>query len=381
LLQIGYIYLGGDKMSDLRRTALYEMHKKANGQIVDFSGWELPIQYSSIKEEHYAVRNKAGLFDVSHMGEVTVKGKGAFDFVQNLVTNDVSKLENNQILYAMMCYETGGIVDDLLVYKYTNDNFYLVINASNVEKDFDWMVKNSEKYDIELVNISKEISEIAIQGPNAQKILQKIINIDLDEIKFFYFKDEVLVNGKNALVSRTGYTGEDGFEIYVSNGDVSAIWEKLFEVGEADGLVPTGLGARDTLRFEASLPLYGNELSKDITPLEASLGFFVKLEGDDFIGKSILVKQKEEGLTRKTIGFELLDNGIPRHGYDVYADDKKIGSVSTGYKSPTLKKSIGLALIDIEYTKLDTEIYIEVRNKMKKAKVVSRRFYKKNYKK
>jgi aminomethyltransferase len=368
-------------MSDLRRTALYEMHKKANGQIVDFSGWELPIQYSSIKEEHFAVRNKAGLFDVSHMGEVTVKGKEAFNFVQNLVTNDVSKLENNQILYGMMCYETGGIVDDLLVYKYTDDNFYLVINASNVEKDFEWMLKNSRNYDVELVNISKNVSEIAIQGPNAQKILQKITNIDLDEIKFFYFKDEVLVNGKKALISRTGYTGEDGFEVYLAHEDVAEIWEKLFEIGEVDGLLPAGLGCRDTLRFEVALPLYGNELSKDITPLEASLGFFVKLDNDDFIGKSVLVKQKEEGLTRKTVGFELIDKGVPRHGYDVYADDKIIGFVTTGYKSPSVKKSVGLAMVDIDYSKMDTEIYIEVRGKMKKAKVVGRRFYKKSYKK
>jgi len=368
-------------MSDLRRTALYEMHKKANGHIVDFSGWELPTHYSSIKEEHFAVRNKAGLFDVSHMGEVTVKGKEAFNFVQNLVTNDVSKLENNQILYGMMCYETGGIVDDLLVYKYTDDNFYLVINASNVEKDFAWMLKNSENYDVELVNMSKDVSEIAIQGPNAQKILQKITNVDLDEIKFFYFKDEVLVNGKNALISRTGYTGEDGFEVYLAHEDVSGVWEKLFEVGEVDGLLPTGLGCRDTLRFEVALPLYGNELSKDITPLEASLGFFVKLDNDDFIGKSVLVKQKEDGLTRKTVGLELVDKGIARHGYDVYADDKKIGFVTTGYKSPSTKKSVALAMVDIDYSKMDTEVYIEVRGKMKKAKVVGRRFFKKSYKK
>lgn len=369
-------------MSKLKKTALFDEHKKAGGNIIDFTGWELPIQYSSIKEEHHAVRNKAGIFDVSHMGEVTVKGKDAFDFVQNLVANDVSKLKENQILYTMMCYENGGVVDDLLVYKYNNEDYYLVINASNIEKDFDWMQKNAKSYDVELVNISDEISEIAIQGPKAQEILQEVMDIDLNDIKFFYFKDEVLVDGKKALVSRTGYTGEDGFEVYSSHENIVHIWQKLLEVGKEKGLVPAGLGARDTLRFEASLPLYGNELSKDITPLEAGLGFFVKLDAGDFVGKDVLVKQKEEGLERKVVGFELLDRGVPRHDYEVYdSDENKIGFVTTGYKSPTLKKSIGLALIDIEYTKLDTEIYIKVRNKMKKAKVISKRFLKKNYKK
>jgi aminomethyltransferase len=368
-------------MADLKYTALYETHKAAGGNIVDFSGWALPIQYTSIKEEHHAVRNNAGLFDVSHMGEVTIKGKDATAFVQYLVANNVKSLNDNQIFYTMMCYEDGGIVDDLLVYKYTNDHYYLVINASNVEKDFQWMQKNSEDFEVTLVNESNDVSEIAIQGPKAQEILQKITDIDLDEIKFFYFKDEVMVDGKKALVSRTGYTGEDGFEVYTSHDNIVEIWEKLFEVGKDLGLMPAGLGARDTLRFEASLPLYGNELSKDITPLEAGLGFFVKLDNDDFIGKDALVNQKENGLERKIVGFELTDRGIPRHGYDVYSGEEKIGFVTTGYKSPTLKKSIGLAMVPIEYADLGTEILIEVRNKMKKAKIVSKKFLKKNYKK
>jgi len=368
-------------MAKLKKTALYEMHKESNGNIVDFSGWLLPIQYTSIKEEHHAVRNNAGLFDVSHMGEVTVKGKEATEFVQNLVANNVKKLKDYQILYAMMCYEDGGIVDDLLVYKYTDEHYYLVINASNVKKDFDWMQQSSKDFQVTLSNDSSDVSEIAIQGPKAQEILQKITDIDLDEIKFFYFKDQVKVNGKEALVSRTGYTGEDGFEVYTSHENIVSIWKELLAVGKDLGLVPTGLGARDTLRFEAALPLYGNELSKDITPLEAGLGFFVKLDNDDFIGKEVLVKQKENGLERKIIGFELLERGIPRHDYDVYSDDKKIGFVTTGYKSPTLKKSIGFAMVPIEYTDLGTEIFIEVRNKMKKATVVSKKFLKKNYKK
>ena len=368
-------------MADLKKTALYAMHKASNGNIVDFSGWALPIQYTSIKEEHHAVRNNAGLFDVSHMGEVRIKGKDATAFVQYLVANNVKSIKDNQILYTMMCYKDGGIVDDLLVYKYTNNHYYLVINASNVEKDFAWMQKNSEGFEVTLVNESNDVSEIAIQGPKAQEILQKITDIDLDEIKFFYFKDEVMVNGKKTLVSRTGYTGEDGFEVYTSHDNIANIWEKLFEVGKDLGLMPAGLGARDTLRFEAALPLYGNELSKEITPLEAGLGYFVKLDNDDFIGKEALVKQKENGLERKIVGFELTDPGIPRHGYDVYAGEEKIGFVTTGYKSPTLKKSIGLAMVPIDYADLGSEISIEVRNKMKQAKVVSKKFLKKNYKK
>lgn len=368
-------------MAELKKTSLYEMHKESNGNIVDFSGWALPIQYTSIKEEHHAVRNNAGLFDVSHMGEVTVKGEEATEFVQYLVANNVKNLNDNQILYTMMCYENGGIVDDLLVYKYTNQHYYLVINASNVEKDFDWMKENSKNFQVILSNDSGDISEIAIQGPKAQEILQKITDIDLDEIKFFYFKDKVMVNGKKALVSRTGYTGEDGFEVYTKHENITSIWKELLSVGKNYGLIPAGLGARDTLRFEASLPLYGNELSKDITPLEAGLGFFVKLDNDDFIGKDALVKQKENGLKRKIVGFELIDRGIPRHNYDVYSDDEKIGFVTTGYKSPTLKKSIGLAMVPIEYSDLGSEIFIEVRGKMKKAKVVSKKFLKKNYKK
>ena len=368
-------------MADLKKTALYEMHKASNGNIVDFSGWALPIQYTSIKEEHHAVRNNAGLFDVSHMGEVRIKGKDATAFVQYLVANNVKSLKDNQILYTMMCYKDGGIVDDLLVYKYTHEDYYLVINASNVEKDFQWMQKNSENFEVTLTNASGDVSEIAIQGPKAQEILQKITDIDLNEIKFFYFKDNVMVNGKKALLSRTGYTGEDGFEVYTSHDNIVGIWEKLLEVGKDLGLMLAGLGARDTLRFEAALPLYGNELSKEITPLEAGLGYFVKLDNDDFIGKEALVKQKENGLERKIVGFELTDPGIPRHGYDVYAGEEKIGFVTTGYKSPTLKKSIGLAMVPIDYADLGSEISIEVRNKMKQAKVVSKKFLKKNYKK
>ena len=368
-------------MGNLKRTALYDSHLKCGGQIIDFCGWELPVQYEGIIEEHEAVRNAAGIFDVSHMGEVEVKGREAFDFVQNLVTNDISTLEDNQVLYSLMCYPDGGVVDDLLVYKFSNNYFYLVINAANVDKDYKWIVDNKNHYEVELENISANVSEVALQGPNAQKILQKITNFDLSQIKFFYCNREVDIAGVKCLVSRTGYTGEDGFEIYTSNEDIRIIWDKIFEAGQEYGLKPAGLGARDTLRFEASLPLYGHEISKDITPLEGGLGFFVKLDGDDFIGREALVKQNEEGLKRRIRGFEMIDRGIAREGCEVFADGKKVGFVTTGYYSPTLKKNIGLALIDFEYSGMGKEIEVVIRNKHKKAKIINKKFYKKNYKK
>lgn len=367
-------------MNNLKRTALYENHIESGGKIIDFAGWELPIQYESLEAEHNAVRNAAGIFDVSHMGEVEIKGSYALKFVQNLVTNDVSIIENNQIVYTFMCYENGGIVDDLLVYKKNDNNFLLVVNASNISKDYEWMIKNSKGFDVEITNISNNISEIAIQGPKAQKILQKLTDFDLSSIKFFFFEQNLKIHNIECLVSRTGYTGEDGFEIYTNNNDIAVIWDSLLEAGKEEGLKPAGLGARDTLRFEASLPLYGNELSSEITPLEAGLGFFVKLNKDNFIGKEVLVKQKSEGLKRKTVGFEI-EKGVARHGFEVYANDKKIGFVTTGYLSPTLGKSIGLALIDAEYAGIGNEIDIKVRKKLRKAKIISKRFYKKNYNK
>lgn len=368
-------------MENVKKTALFDLHERYGGKIIDFAGWALPVQYEGIMSEHEAVRNAAGVFDVSHMGEVEVKGAQAFDFVQNLVTNDVSVLEDNQIIYTLMCYENGGIVDDLLVYKFTDTHFYIVANASNIDKDFQWMCDNTHGFDVQLTNISKEISELALQGPKAEEILQKLTSVKLSDIKFFHCNREVEIAGVKCLVSRTGYTGEDGFEIYMVNDSVALIWDKLFEVGREYGLRPCGLGCRDTLRFEATLPLYGNEISQDITPLEAGLGIFVKLDKANFIGKDALVKQKAEGLKRKTVGFEMKDKGIPRHGYEVMANGEVIGFITTGYLSPTLKKNIGLALIDAKYSELGTEIQIVIRNKPLKAEVISKRFYSKKYKK
>ncbi len=360
----------------LKRTPLYEEHLKAKGQIVDFAGYELPIQYAGITEEHEAVRNDVGLFDVSHMGEVEVKGKDALKFVQNLVSNNVKKLVDNQILYTVMCYEDGTVVDDLLVYRFEEEYFYLVINAANVDKDYEWMKKQSEGFDITLDNISESVAQLALQGPNAQDVLQKLVNVDLTEIEFFHCHREVMIDDVKALVSRTGYTGEDGFEIYIKNQDAVKVWDQLIK----ENVVPIGLGARDTLRFEACLPLYGHEISDTINPLEAGLSMFVKLDNDQFIGKDALVKIKEDGLKRKLVGLEI-SKGIAREGYEVLANNQVIGHITTGYKSPTVGKSVALALIDRSYGEMGNQLMVQVRKKQVPATIVSKRFYKKNYKK
>lgn len=363
----------------MKRTPLFNNHLESKGKLIDFGGWELPVEYSGIRTEHDAVRNAAGLFDVSHMGEITVTGEAAEEYLQNIVTNDISVLSNYQICYTTMCYPDGGIVDDLLVYKYSNKKYLLVVNASNTEKDYEWLDTHSIE-NITIKNVSDEYSQLAIQGPKAQEILQKLSDIDLNEIEFYHFADNVKIREINALVSRTGYTGEDGFEIYLPSAEGPILWDLLLESGKDFGLIPAGLGARDTLRFEAALPLYGQEIDKDITPLEAGLGFCVKLSKEKFIGMEALAKQKSEGLKRKLAGFEMTERGIPRSHYQVYADGKKIGYVTTGSLSPTLNKNIGLALLDIDYTKEGTEIEVEIRNKKVKAKIIKKPFYTKKYK-
>lgn len=364
----------------MRTTPLYEKHLELKGKIIDFGGWALPVEYSGILLEHEAVRTKAGLFDVSHMGEITAKGEDAEKYLQMVLTNDISVLSNGQIAYTTMCYPDGGVVDDLLVYKNSNVDYLLVVNASNTDKDFQWL-KEQVFGNVEVENVSEGYAQLAIQGPEAQTILQKLVSEDLNDIEFYRFKNDVNINGIKALVSRTGYTGEDGFELYFNAEDGPKMWDMLLETGKEEGIVPAGLGARDTLRFEAALPLYGQEIDKDITPLEAGLGFCVKFAKDDFIGKEALATQKSEGLKRKVVGFEMVERGIPRSHYEVYADGKKIGYVTTGTFSPTLKKNIGLALIETEYSKEGTDIEILIRNKNVKAKVIKKPFYTKKYKK
>jgi aminomethyltransferase len=364
-------------MSELKRTPLFEQYKNYGAKTIDFGGWDLPVQFSSIKNEHEAVRTKAGLFDVSHMGEVEVKGKQALSYLQKLMTNDVSKLVDGQAQYTAMCYEDGGTVDDLLIYRKSVDDYLLVINASNIDKDVTWM-KQHMIDGVSLVNVSSNVAQIAIQGPLAEQILQKQTSYNLSSIRFFRFADEVNVAGVTTLVSRTGYTGEDGFELYCNGEEASKLWTTLLEAGELEGLIPCGLGARDTLRFEAKLPLYGQELTKDISPLEAGIGFAVKVNKEaDFIGKVALKKQKEEGLSRKLVGIEMIEKGIPRTGYEVFAKNQQVGFVTTGTQSPTLKKNVGLAIIDLDFTTIGTDVEVQVRKKRLKAKVVQTPFYKK----
>lgn len=360
----------------LKRTPLFPLYAEYGAKTIDFGGWELPVQFSSIKEEHEAVRTRAGLFDVSHMGEFEVKGKDSLAFLQKMMTNDVAKLTNGRAQYTLMCDEDGGTVDDLLVYKKGDDHYLLVVNAANIEKDFAWLEAHVVG-EVELVNISNDIAQLALQGPLAEKVLQRLTTVDLSNMKFFAFADHIDVAGVQALVSRTGYTGEDGFELYCRAEDAQTLWRAILETGKEDGVLPCGLGARDTLRFEACLPLYGQELAKDITPIEAGLGFAVKTNKDvDFFGKEVLKKQKEEGTTRKLVGIEMIDKGIPRHGYAVYVNGEQVGVVTTGTQSPTLKKNIGLALISTAYSPLDTEVEVDVRGKRLKAKVVATPFYK-----
>lgn len=361
-------------MSKLKRTPLFESYSKYGGKTIDFGGWELPVQFSSIKEEHDAVRNRAGLFDVSHMGEIFVEGTDAQGYLQKLLTNDISKIRVGGAQYNAMCYETGGVVDDLLVYRLDDNRYLLCVNAANIEKDYEWML-SQKSGDVIITNQSEDYAQIALQGPLSQEALQVLMSENLDDIKYFKFKDDVEVAGHRVLVSRSGYTGEDGFEIYGRPEAIIDLWDKILEAGKGKGVVPAGLGARDTLRFEACLPLYGQELSKDISPLEAGIGFAVKLD-TEFIGRDALAVQKEEGLKRRLVGVEMTGKGIPRHGYKVLKDGREIGEVTTGTQSPMTKRNIGLALVEASAVALGTEVAIEIRGKSIPAIVVETPFYK-----
>ncbi len=367
-------------MDELKRTCLFDVHEKLNAKMFEFAGWEMPLEYTSAVKEHEHVRKSAGLFDVSHMGEVEVRGDEAQQFIQYLITNDVSNLKADEILYSPMCYENGTTVDDLLVYKRGQNDYLLIINAGNIDKDYEWIVENSKKFNVETKNISDKVAQLALQGPLAEEILSKLTNQDLSQIEFYKFKQNVDVCGDPCIVSRTGYTGEDGFEIYCDKNVAQKIWNAILEEGK-ERVVPAGLGARDTLRSEVNLPLYGHEISEEIPPLEAGLSIFVKLDKDDFIGKDSLKALKESGNARKLVAFELTGKGMVRGGYDVEIDGEVVGFVTTGLKSPTLDKFIGMAIIDSDKARVGQEIGIRVRKKLVPAVIVKRPFYKKQYKK
>ena len=338
----------------------------------------MPIQYTNITEEHNAVRNNAGMFDVSHMGEIFVSGPDAEKFVNHIFSNNIDGIPEGKILYGMMLYPNGTVVDDLLVYKEFEPNkFLLVVNASNIAKDYDWICAQKDGFDVEVVNASDTWGEIALQGPEAEKFAVDVLGLAESSDLTFYTYYEALWKGQRMVVSRTGYTGEDGFEIYCSHEAVNEIWDMLL----AAGVTPCGLGCRDTLRFEAGLPLYGHELSDQITPLEAGLGMFAKVKEKDFIGRDALVAQKEAGLTRKIVGIELQDKAIPRAGYPVEVNGEQVGEVTTGYRSISTDRSVCVAMVDKAYTDLGTQVEIRIRKKVFPGIVTKKRFYETNYKK
>lgn len=364
-----------------KKTVFYDKHIELGAKIVEFGGWDMPVQYSGIIDEHKAVRASAGVFDVSHMGQIFVEGQQALDFLQSIVPQDLSKLPASKAIYCQLPYENGGLVDDLIIYKLSDNQYLVIANAANIDKDFDWFNANKKSFDVKLENKSDEYAMLAIQGPNAYKIIEKFGISQENQPEFFTIKTADL-NGINVFIARTGYTGEDGFEIIVKNAFALKVWELLFKAGKEFCLKPIGLGARDTLRLEAALMLYGNDLTEETTPVEAGLKWSIpKDKKDDYNGKNVIFSQLENGCDKKLIGFEMTDRAIPRHGYEIYFDGHKTGVVSSGGYSPTLDKNIGMGYVDTkDNITLDSAIQIMVRNKLYNAKVVKRPFVQKRYK-
>ena len=370
----------------IKRTSLYDEHKKLGGRLIDFGGWELPIQYTSIMDEHQKCRSSAGLFDVSHMGEVSVRGRAAEAYLNELVTNDVVQLSVGQALYTVMCNPLGGIVDDLVIYRRAVDQFLLVINASNTDKDFQHIKALQDKFqlpamDLQIANVSDQYTQIAIQGRKASGILAQMTSTPLDEIKTYWFAEGEVLNRIPAIIARTGYTGEDGFELYIPWEKGPEVWRSFLEMGKEDRIVPCGLGARDTLRMEMKYPLYGNELTDETSPLEAGLQWVVKLNKESFVGRSALLELKERGIPRRLVGIKLLGPGIPRHGYKIWnAEGSRIvGELTSGTQSPSLGHPIGIGYVETDLSKLGSKITVEIRNTRIPAEVIPTPFYKKPY--
>jgi len=360
-------------INQLKRTSLYDVHVAAGARMVEFGGWDMPVQYSGIVDEHRAVRSAAGLFDVSHMGEFEVAGPGALESVQRLITNDAAKLAVGQVLYSPMCTPSGGIIDDVTVFRLGEARFLFIVNASTTAKDLAWIEEHVR--DAETVDRSSEFALLALQGPRAQRILQRLTQMDLSDLRHFHTVPDVGVADVRCLVSRTGYTGEDGFEIAPPWDEAPQVWEALMEAGRREGLVPVGLGARDTLRLEAGYMLYGNDIDETTSPLEAPLGWTVKLEKGPFIGREILLAQKERGVSRKLVGFEMTERAIPRHGYPLRVGDDEVGRVTSGTFGPWLNKSIGMGYVPKALTRIGTPLDVDIRGKAVRATVVKFPFY------
>jgi aminomethyltransferase len=372
---LSFLFFGG--VFVYKRTPIFPAYEQ-EAKLIAFAGWEMPVRFTSIKEEHQAVRTQAGLFDVSHMGELFVYGTGAEDWLQSMLTNDLTRCAVGQTQYTLLCTPQGTTIDDLLVYRLSNERFMLVVNAANIEKDLVWLEQHRPA-DVQLVNRSEEYFLLALQGPKAETILQSFLSFDLSTLRPFRFVDNVKLGEASLLISRTGYTGEDGFELYGPAEQGRELWQQLLAAGKEQGLLPCGLGARDTLRFEAGLPLYGQELSETITPLEAGLSFAVKTEkSTPFIGQEALQQQLKNGIPRRLIGLEMIDRGIPRSHYAVWVGEQQVGEITTGTQSPTLKKSVGLALIDRQYAQVDNVCSVEIRGRRLKAKMVAIPFYRRN---
>jgi aminomethyltransferase len=361
--------------TSLKRTPLYEQHVALGARLVEFGGWEMPVQYSGIMEEHRAVRTQAGLFDVSHMGEFKIEGPDALAFLQHLVPNDVSRLAMNQALYTQLCLPDGGTVDDLIIYHLADNHYMLVVNAANIDKDFAWVVQQAKGFDVQVTNQSDTTALLALQGPEAQAILQPLTEVDLSTIRYYHCAPG-MVDGINCIISRTGYTGEDGFELYCASADASKLWDDLLAAGKERGLLPAGLGARDTLRLEAGYCLYGHELDEQTNPLEARLGWTVKLNKDEFIGRDALLKVKDQGPKRKLIGIEMIERGVCRGGYTLYEDEQHIGTLTSGAPSPTLNKNIGMGYIEASHAVDGKTVYVDIRGKRTAALIVALPFYK-----
>ncbi len=358
----------------LKNTPLHGEHEKLDAKLVPFAGYAMPVQYpTGIVKEHQAVRNDAGLFDVSHMGEFDVRGPQALDLVQHLLTNDASRLEVGQAQYTVLCQEDGTALDDCIVYRF-EDHYMVVVNAGNLDKDRAWFERAAKDFDVEFTDRSDEFGLLALQGPKAQPILARLTDIDLDAIGFYRFR-EGTVAGRDAIISRTGYTGEDGFELYVAAADAAHVWNALLDAGRDDGLIPAGLGARDSLRLEVGYILYGNDLDERRTPLEANLGWVVKLDSGDFIGRDALARQKEQGLTEKLVGFVLAERGFPRHGYEIRYQGEPAGEVTSGVLSHSTGKGVGMGYVPIAAAKPGTAIEVVIRDRAIPAEVVRPPFY------
>ncbi|MBE0597028.1 MAG: glycine cleavage system aminomethyltransferase GcvT [Desulfuromonadales bacterium] len=363
----------------LKKTPLHRLHKELGARLVDFGGWEMPVQYRGVLEEHLATRNAAGLFDVSHMGEIEVSGEGALAFIQEVTVNDASVLANGQVQYSAFCYPHGGTVDDVTLYRFAPDHYLFCVNASNTEKDFAWLEQVLEEGafpGVKLRNVSDEFAQLALQGPAATAILGRLTDTSLEKIAYYHFF-EGLVAGVPAIISRTGYTGEDGFELYFAPAAAEAVWRALLAAGASDGLLPVGLGARDTLRLEMKYALYGHELSPEISPLEAGLGWIVKLDKPSFIGREALLKQKETGLRRRLAALVLTEAGVPRAGYPVYAGEELVGEVTSGTMSPSLRVGIALALLQPSQAAIGTPLQIGIRHRRVSARVAKTPFIRK----